>query len=139
MYTGNFNQLTQAEKDRVTYSAMVTCMDRGIGAIRKALQDKGIEDNTLIIFFSDNGGDPNFGATSTPLRGGKFQEFDGGVRSPAIVSCPAKWAGKRTIKQVVGFVDIMPTIRSMLNIEGSPNVLSTEWIFLLYYRGNKLF
>lgn len=120
LYTGNFNQLTQAEKDRVTYSAMVTCMDRGIGAIRKALQDKGIEDNTLIIFFSDNGGDPNFGATSTPLRGGKFQEFDGGVRSPAIVSYPAKWAGKRTIKQVVGFVDIMPTIRSMLNIEGTP-------------------
>lgn len=120
LYTTNFNQLTQDEKDRVTYSAMVTCMDRGVGAIRKALQDKGIEDNTLIIFFSDNGGDPNFGATSTPLRGGKFQEFDGGVRSPAIVSYPAKWAGKRTIKQVVGFVDIMPTIRSMLNIEGAP-------------------
>lgn len=120
LYTGNFNQLSQDEKDRVTYSAMVTCMDRGIGAIRKALRDKGIEENTLIIFFSDNGGDPNFGATSTPLRGGKFQEFDGGVRSPAIVSYPAKWSGKRTIKQVVGFVDIMPTIRSMLNIEGTP-------------------
>lgn len=120
LYTSNFNQLTQDEKDRVTYSAMVTCMDRGIGAIRKALQDKGIEDNTLIIFFSDNGGDPNFGASSAPLRGGKFQEFDGGVRSPAIVSYPAKWAGKRTIKQVVGFVDIMPTIRSLLNIEGTP-------------------
>ncbi|MEA4981616.1 MAG: sulfatase-like hydrolase/transferase [Paludibacter sp.] len=120
LYTSNFNQLTPDEKDRVTYSAMVTCMDRGVGAIRKALQDRGIEDNTLIIFFSDNGGDPNFGATSTPLRGGKFQEFDGGVRSPAIVSYPAKWAGKRTIKQVVGFVDIMPTIRSLLNVGGAP-------------------
>jgi arylsulfatase B len=120
LYTDNFNQLTKDEKDRVTYSAMVTCMDRGVGAIRKALQDKGIEDNTLIIFFSDNGGDPNLGASSYPLKGGKFQEFDGGVRSPAIISYPAKWSGKRTIKQVVGFIDIMPTIRSLLNIEGEP-------------------
>ncbi len=120
LYTNNFSQLTKAEKDRVTYSAMVTCMDRGIGAIRKALQDNGIEDNTLIIFFSDNGADANFGASSGSLRGGKFQEFDGGVRSPAVVSYPAKWNGKRTIKQVVGFVDIMPTIRSLLKIEGEP-------------------
>jgi|GEM_PF-211582 len=120
LYTSNINQLTSEEKDRVKYSAMVTCMDRGIGTIRKALQDKGIQDNTLIIFFSDNGGDPNFGASSSPLRGGKFQEFDGGVRSPAIISYPAKWSGSRTVKQVVGFVDIMPTIRSLLNIEGEP-------------------
>ena len=120
LYTENFNQLTKEEKDRVRYSAMVTCMDRGIGAIRKALQDNGIEDNTLIIFFSDNGGDPNLGASNYPLRGNKFQEFDGGVRTPAIVSYPAKWTGKRTIKQVVGFVDIMPTIRGLLKIEGEP-------------------
>lgn len=120
LYTNNFSQLTKAEKDRVTYSAMVTCMDRGIGAIRKALQDNGIENNTLIIFFSDNGADANFGASSGSLRGGKFQEFDGGVRSPAVVSYPAKWNGKRTVKQVVGFVDIMPTIRSLLKIEGEP-------------------
>jgi arylsulfatase B len=120
LYTSNLNQLTEDEKERVKYSAMVTCMDRGVGSIRKALQDNGIEENTLVIFFSDNGGDPNFGASSNPLRGGKFQEFDGGVRSPAIVSYPAKWTGKRTIKQVVGFVDIMPTIRGLLNIEGVP-------------------
>lgn len=120
LYTDHFNQLTKEEQDRVTYSAMVTCMDRGIGAIRKALLDNGIEDNTLIVFFSDNGGDPNYGASNYPLRGNKYQEFDGGVRTPAIISYPARWTGKRTISQVVGFVDIMPTIRGLLNMEGEP-------------------
>ena len=120
LYTDNYNALTPEQQRRVTFSAMVTCMDRGIGEIRQALKDNGVEDNTLFIFFSDNGADPNIGGSNIPLRGNKFQEFDGGVRTPAIISYPAKWIGGRTINQVVGFVDIMPTIRSLLDMEGSP-------------------
>ena len=121
LYTDDFESLTPQEKKRVTYSAMVTCLDAGIGRIREALRDAGIEENTLFLFFSDNGGEPASTASSGPLRGHKFQEWDGGTRVPAIVSYPAKWTGKRTVSSVVGFVDIMPTIRAMLNIQGEPH------------------
>jgi arylsulfatase B len=120
LYTDNFEGLTDEQKKRATYSAMVTCLDRGVGEIRKALQTNDIEDNTLFIFFSDNGGEPNGPASNAPLRGNKYQEFDGGVRTPAVVSWPAEWPGRRTVEQVVGFVDLMPTIRNILQIRGKP-------------------
>ena len=55
LYTDNFDSPTPKEQKKVTYSAMVSCMDRGIGAIVDALKKKGIMDNTFFIFFSDNG------------------------------------------------------------------------------------
>jgi arylsulfatase B len=120
LYTNNFDALTDEQKKKATYSAMVTCMDRGVGEIRKALQNNGIEESTLFIFFSDNGAEPDSPASNAPLRGNKYQEFDGGVRTVAIASRPTEWVGGRTVEQVVGFVDIMPTVRSLLNIPGEP-------------------
>lgn len=120
IYTDNLDALPKKRQKQVTYAAMVTCMDRGVGAIRKALKDNNIENNTLFLFFSDNGGDGG-GSTNAPLRGTKFTEWDGGVRVPAIINYPDKFKGGWQLDQVVGFVDIMPTIRRMLNIKGSPN------------------
>jgi arylsulfatase B len=100
---------------RQTYSAMVTALDRGVGRIMTSLKEKGIDQNTLILFFSDNGAAPNGGGSSGNLRGTKFEEWDGGVRAPAI----AKWpnfikSGSKT-DQVMGYVDVVPTI---INIAG---------------------
>lgn len=64
---------------------MVSCMDRGIGTIVAALKKKGIMDNTFFIFFSDNGSAGVPGSSSGELRGRKFDEWDGGVRAPAIL------------------------------------------------------
>jgi len=69
-----------------------------------------------VLFMSDNGGDPGGFASNLPLRGTKFDEWDGGVRVPAIISYPQKWQGNRTVEQVVGFVDIMPTLKELLNL-----------------------
>lgn len=118
IYADDLEKLSPKERKQAIYSAMVTCMDRGIGKIRDALIAKGIEENTLLIFFSDNGAEPNGGGTNKPLRGTKFEEWDGGVRTVAIISYPAGFRGEREINQVVGFIDIMPTIKSILNIEG---------------------
>jgi len=117
LYTDNLESLSPKERKIATFSAMVTCMDRGIGKIREALKTKGIEDNTILLFFSDNGAEPNGGGTNKPLRGTKFEEWDGGVRTPAVISYPSGFKGKREINQVVGFVDIMPTLKSLLAIE----------------------
>lgn len=105
---------------RQTYAAMVTCMDRGIGRIMQALKDQGIDENTLVLFHSDNGAAPNEGGTSGELRGLKFQEWDGGVRSPAIMKWPAVIKGGRTIEQVMGYVDIAPTLRQVAGVSASP-------------------
>lgn len=120
LYTDDIESLTPKQKKVATFSAMVTCIDRGIGRIHEALRQNGIEENTLFIFFSDNGADPNSGGTNQPLRGSKFDEWDGGVRVPALVFYPAKLKGNREVNQVVGFVDIMPTIRSMVGIKEAP-------------------
>lgn len=94
-----------------TYAAMVTCMDRGIGRILQTLKELQIEKSTLVLFMSDNGADEGSGGGSSgPLRGHKFQEFDGGVLSPAIVRWPAGFQGSREVDQLTGFTDVFPTI-----------------------------
>jgi len=108
-----------------TYSAMVTCMDRGVGQIIQALKAAGVIDNTVLLFFSDNG--PEFGS-SGELRGKKFLEFDGGVRSPAILSWPAKLKGGQVISQLMGFVDVMPT---MLDIAGQKSSADFDGMSML--------
>lgn len=101
----------QGNTRQQTYSAMVTCMDRAIGRILGTLRELKIENNTLVIFLSDNGADEGSGGGSAgPLNGHKFLEYDGGVRAPAIVKWPARLKGGKTIDQLTGFVDIFPTI-----------------------------
>jgi arylsulfatase B len=105
---------------RQTYAAMVTCMDRGIGRILTALKELGIDDNTLVLFHSDNGAAPNEGSSSGELMGTKFQEWDGGVRAPAIIKWPAGFNGGRTVEQIMGYIDIAPTLRQIVGISTEP-------------------
>ncbi len=101
-----------------TYAAMVTSMDAGIGAILKALEEQGIADNTLVLFFSDNGAETAQGGSSGELRGAKFQEWEGGVRSPAVIRWPAGFGGGRKEGQVTGYIDIFPTIGDITGLTG---------------------
>ena len=122
-YDGDFDSLPADEKKRITYKAMVSCLDRGVGEIVKALKEKGIMDNTLFLFFSDNGAAKGVapGASSGPLRGEKFKEWDGGVRSPAILCWKAAEQAYPAIhEQVTGFVDVVPTIREIVGDQGNP-------------------
>ncbi len=105
---------------RQTYSAMVTNMDENIGRILKTLKDLKIEDNTLVLFHSDNGAAPGEGSTSGELRGSKFTEWEGGVRAPAIIRWPDGFKGSRTINQVMGYVDILPTLMEITGMKTPP-------------------
>lgn len=108
---GKGDKTGRGNNQEQTFAAMVTALDRGIGQIIQTLKDTGEFDNTLFLFFSDNG--PDVGS-SGELRGRKFLEFEGGVRVPALLSWPAKLAGQRTIDQAMGYVDVMPTIMDIL-------------------------
>ena len=121
LYTDNFDSLTPKELKKATYSAMVSCMDRGIGAIVDALKKKGIMDNTFFIFFSDNGTAGVPGSSSGPLRGHKFDEWDGGVHAPAVLYWKkAEKQYKNLSSQVTGFVDLVPTLKDLVGDHSRP-------------------
>ena len=121
LYTDKFDSLTPKEQKKVTYNAMVSCMDRGIGAIVDALKKKGIMDNTFFIFFSDNGTAGVPGSSSGPLRGHKFDEWDGGVHAPAVLYWKkAEKQYKNLSSQVTGFVDLVPTLKDLVGDHSRP-------------------
>ncbi|MGJ0620477.1 MAG: arylsulfatase B [Methylocystis sp.] len=132
-----------ADKQRRTYSAMITALDDQIGRIVAELDKKGLRDNTMILFASDNGGatsgmfasgskskeerDAEEGgieqgakapASNAPFKGGKGGLYEGGVRVPAFVN----WQGKlkpRVVDAPVHMVDVMPTLLTLAGAKGA--------------------
>jgi len=89
---------------------MVASMDENIGHILAVIKEKGIEDDTIVFFCSDNGG-PNPGriADNGPLRAGKFSLYEGGVRVAACIAWPGKIKPKSVSMQPMHIVDLYPT------------------------------
>ena len=119
---GEFNSPDYGQKGRgntarQTYAAMVTGMDRAIGKIMEAINNQGLAENTVIWFLSDNGGDIDYGGSNLPLRGEKATEWEGGVRSVSLVYWKGKWGGGKTNDQVMGYIDMYPTIANVVGAE----------------------
>tara|TARA_Y100000817_G_scaffold289390_1_gene259336 strand:+ start:13320 stop:14729 length:1410 start_codon:yes stop_codon:yes gene_type:complete len=111
------NSHIDIEKRR-TYAAMVSSMDDGIGLILDKLEEKNISDNTIVIFFSDNGGVEwyNF-SDNGPLRGIKGDFFEGGIRVPFVMQWPKKIrAGIKYDKPIIA-LDIFATVASAAKAE----------------------
>ncbi|XP_076446367.1 arylsulfatase J-like [Babylonia areolata] len=86
-YEDNHCGHVQSDKRR-THCAMVAAMDEGIGNITATLKEKGIENDTLILYLSDNGGPLGYGSYNWPLRGGKSSFWEGGTRQRTIFVYP---------------------------------------------------
>ena len=106
-----------------TLAAMVTCMDDGIGRILDAIDDVNVRDNTIVWFFSDNGGIKSVKENNLPLRGDKLSAFEGGVRVPACVRWPAAIKSGQKITTPVSHIDVMATTMDIAGIQENGNPL----------------
>jgi arylsulfatase len=101
---------------RAGYAAMVTRLDRSVGRILDALRELGLEEQTLVLFSSDNGPSKGSGLDSTffesagPFRGLKGDVYEGGIRTPFIARWPGKIKAGVTSDHVCYFPDMLPTL-----------------------------
>ncbi len=105
-------------QDNPVYAAMLENMDWNIGRLLDALKQAGVDDNTLVIFTSDNGGLSTAEGSPTvngPLRAGKGWLYEGGVRVPLIMYWKGKITGGTVADITVSTVDMFPTIATAIN------------------------
>jgi arylsulfatase A-like enzyme len=99
------------KEPRRTYAGMMAAMDEGIGRILDAIDAKQMRENTLIVFTSDNGGpQPGKVTNNGPLKGGKGELNEGGVRVAACAAWPGKIPAGGTVTQPLHAVDLYPTV-----------------------------
>ena len=107
---------------RQTFSAMVSSLDQNVAKILQALDRNGLEDNTVVVFHSDNGGVPKHGGDNSPLRGNKFTTWERGVRVVAMIRWPAKLQGGTKYISVAAYVDLVPTLAGAAGISEAQQV-----------------
>lgn len=109
-----------------TYAAMVQSLDDNVGKMLDALDRMGLTDKTIILFYSDNGGnmydqiDGTAPTSNAPLRGGKASMYEGGIRVPALVSWPGVTQGGTVCEALVQSEDLYPTIVAMAGLPSQP-------------------
>ena len=103
--------------DRKKLAGMISCLDDGIGRILQTIDATGQRENTLVWFFSDNGGIGRIPDNNLPLRGNKLDVFEGGVRVPAAIRWPAQLKGQRKITAALSCLDVMPTLMKYVGVE----------------------
>lgn len=126
-------------QDNVQFAGMVESVDESLGRVLDKLDELGIDDQTIVIFYSDNGGmsaanfwdpkrviykeelDKAYSTSNLPLRGAKGWMYEGGIRVPLII----KWPGKKLQKAIcdvpVTSPDFFPTILDMVGIRNTEN------------------
>jgi arylsulfatase A-like enzyme len=104
------------DETRRLYAAMVTEMDSAVSRIVAALEAERIMDDTLLMFFTDNGGVPSLGASNAPFRGGKASPWEGGIRVPALIHAPGLIESGAVFDQRMTVMDLLPTFLAAAEI-----------------------
>ena len=113
------------DKKRRTYAAMLSAMDDAVGMVLAQLRESGLEENTLVFFFSDNGGPTMLGtsmngSSNAPLRGSKRTTLEGGVRVPFVATWKGKLPAGTTYDRPVAQLDILPTALAAAGVPLDP-------------------
>lgn len=116
---------TNWPKQFKTYATMISLLDRDIGRIMQLLKEKGMADNTLIFFTSDNGANPGFAKffkSNGILRGEKLSLYEGGIREPMIAYWPGKIKAGQTSDHITAAWDFLPTICQITGMQPSAKI-----------------
>ena len=110
------------DNQRRTYAAMLSAMDDGIGKTLAALRLEGLEENTLVVFFNDNGGPTMAGTTingssNAPLRGSKRQTWEGGIRVAFIIRWKGHLAEGKIDNRPIIQLDVPPTALAAAGVQ----------------------
>jgi arylsulfatase A len=131
---------TKAEgphKDNPYLAAMLESIDTGVGKIMQTLEKNGLAENTLVVFFSDNGG-AGKGANNGGLKGSKMWIYEGGIREPLIMRWPGQIKAGTTENTPVSSIDFYPTFLSVAGIKASEKHLLDGVDFMPLFKGEKL-
>jgi len=119
---------TQVKNPKAHYRAMVEAMDGYVGRVMATLEEKGVAKDTLVIFTSDNGSHfeggyhPDMLDSSGPLRGGKRDLYEGGIRVPMIARWPAGISKPGTSDHISAFWDFLPTACELAGVEAPAGI-----------------
>ncbi len=106
------------------YAAMVHAMDEAVGQVLDKLEELGLAENTVVFFFSDNGGlstSEGHPTSNLPLRGGKGWLYEGGVREPCLIRWPGVTPPGSVCHRPIMSIDFYPTIAQIAQVELDPN------------------
>ncbi|VGO22922.1 sulfatase family protein [Pontiella sulfatireligans] len=138
------------------YGDTIEEIDWAVGQINQALKKNGLEDNTLVVFTSDNGpwlSHGDHGGHALPLRNGKGSTFEGGQRVPCIMKMPGTIPAGATCSEMTGTLDLLPTIGSLAGapvvhaidgadasalLKGEPGAKAPRDFFLYYLHNDNL-
>ena len=115
---GQLKGRDMSNPERAVYAAAVEMVDTGLAKVLNAMDDKGMLDNTVVVFLSDNGGDTEDGASNAPFRGGKGSDgvYEGGMRVPALIWWPKGIPGGQVIDTPIHTVDLHHTLLKLAGV-----------------------
>jgi arylsulfatase A-like enzyme len=105
------------------YLGSVTAMDAAIGEVLDLVDEFGLADNTIVVFFADNGGAVGVGADNSPLRAGKATVFEGGVRVCCLVRYPKRIAAGTVNHEFLTSMELVPTLLNLAGVAPPENVV----------------
>ncbi len=146
----------QGRTKRGRYGDACEELDWSVGEILKTLKRLGLDENTLVVYASDNGpwlGQGDQSGTARPLRGGKFSTFEGGMRVPCIMRWPGRIPPGTVCREVASVMDLLPTIAGFVGaplpkdrildgkniwplVSGTPGARSPHEAYFYYNKGN---
>ena len=130
-------------RPRATRAAMITHIDKGVGAVIEQLKELGLDKNTLVIFSSDNGpsfeggADLEFFDSNGPFRGFKRDLYDGGIRMPTIAYWPGTVASGKVTQHVSAFWDVLPTMADLVGVNVEKKLDGISFLPTLLGRGEQ--